>query len=247
MTFSICVREPYEDDSGDEHIRFGVAVTTRLPCVGTLCPFVSEAGAVATQSLVNVELGHKGIEYIDDGIAVDDALSALLNADPGAPQRQLHGIDANGTFVFSGDECIDWYGHLEQDTFTVAGNLLAGEDVITATADTYAASIHAAESGPTTDNDSSPLTERLIDALAAGYGEGGDRREDLRVQSAAVTVASTQDRELTPFYHDLRVDASEDPIDELRSTYQLAYEGYAETLRRYGDAYEDDDMATVEE
>ena len=94
MTFSICVRERYTDDDGDDQIRFGVAVTTRLPGVGTLCPFASSDGAVATQSLVNVELGRKGIEYLGDGLAVDDALEALLNADEGSAQRQLHGVDA---------------------------------------------------------------------------------------------------------------------------------------------------------
>ena len=67
MTFSICVRERYTDDDGDDQVRYGVAVTTRLPGVGTLCPFASADGAVATQSLVNVELGRKGIEYLGDG------------------------------------------------------------------------------------------------------------------------------------------------------------------------------------
>ncbi|MFB6198637.1 MAG: DUF1028 domain-containing protein, partial [Halobacteriaceae archaeon] len=130
MTFSICTHETYENDEGDEHDRFGVAVTTRLPCVGTLCPFVSENGAVATQSRVNVDLGRRGIEYIDDGLAVDDALQALLNVDEGAPERQLHGVDANDSFVHSGDECNEWYGHIDESSFTVAGNLLTGEGVI---------------------------------------------------------------------------------------------------------------------
>ncbi len=74
MTFSICVREAYETDDGDSHQRFGIAVTTRLPGVGTLCPFVSERGAVATQSLVNVELGERGLEYVEDGLAVDNVV-----------------------------------------------------------------------------------------------------------------------------------------------------------------------------
>ena len=90
MTFSICVRERYTDDAGDDQLRFGVAVTTRLPGVGTLCPFVSADGAVATQSRVNIELGRKGIAYLADGVAVDDALDALLNADEGRDRRQLH-------------------------------------------------------------------------------------------------------------------------------------------------------------
>ena len=140
MTFSICVRETYRNADGEQHQRFGVAVTTRIPGVGTLCPFVSENGAVATQSLVNVDLGRKGIAYVDDGLAVSDALEALLNADDGAPQRQLHGVDAEDTFAFSGEECVDWFGHDEYDHFTVAGNMLVGESVLEAVADTYEAS-----------------------------------------------------------------------------------------------------------
>lgn len=232
MTFSICVYEPYEGEHGTEHDRFGVAVTTRLPGVGTLCPFVSEQGAVATQSLVNVELGRKGIEYIDDGLSVDDALSSLLNADEGASNRQLHGVDTERSFTFSGDDCMGWYGHLSDDGFTVAGNLLTGEAVIQSTADAY----RADRGGD------APLAKRLIEALAAGQAEGGDKREDLRVQSAAVKVATTESSEVTPFYNDLRVDASLEPIEDLKRTYELAFEGYETSMERYEEAYEDDDL-----
>jgi uncharacterized Ntn-hydrolase superfamily protein len=237
MTFSICVREEYEDDDGEEQTRFGVAVTTRLPAVGTLCPFASENGGVATQSLVNVELGRKGVEYLDDGLAVDDALQSLLNADEGAAQRQLHGVDSEGTFAFSGEECKDWYGHLERDGFTVAGNLLTGESVIEATADAYDSSR----------DDDAPLAERLIDALEAGHAEGGDKREELHVQSAALLVETTEDREMEPYYDDLRVDATETPIEDLRETYELAAEGFEMAVERYEEAYEADEMAETED
>ncbi|MEF8758010.1 MAG: DUF1028 domain-containing protein [Halobacteriales archaeon] len=241
MTFSITVREPYEDDEGTEQLRFGVAVTTRLPAVGTLCPFASENGAVATQSLVNVELGRKGVEYLDDGLAVEDALQALLNADDGAPQRQLHGVDADGEFVFSGEECRPWYGHTSGDGYTVAGNLLTGESVIEETERAYV------EAAPTHDGpdetEAAPLAERLIDALAAGHAEGGDKREDLRVQSAALIVERTEDREMEPYYEDLRVDATETPIEDLRETYELAAEGFEAAVQRYEEEYEDDDEA----
>ena len=222
MTFSICVREPYtDDDDGNDQHRFGVAVTTRLPTVGTLCPFASENGAVATQSLVNVELGRKGIQYVDDGLAVEDALQALLNADDGAAQRQLHGVDADGTFVFSGEECNGWYGHHEGDGYTVAGNLLVGEAVVEATAAAYEASAPHLDGG----GDAAPLAERLVDALAAGHAEGGDKREELPVQSAALVVRTTEERDLVPAYDDLRVDATETPIEDLRATYEQAVRG----------------------
>ncbi|WP_459194383.1 DUF1028 domain-containing protein [Halosimplex sp. J119] len=243
MTFSICVRESYTDESGAEQTRFGVAVTTRLAGVGTLCPFASEYGAVATQSLVNVDLGRKGIEYLEDGLAVEDALESLLNADDGRPQRQLHGVGAEGEFAFSGEECRPWYGHVVGDNYTVAGNLLTGEDVVEATATAYEASVApAVPSDPTTDADA-PLAERLIDALAAGHELGGDKREDLHVQSAALLVRTTEDREMTPYYDDLRVDATETPIEDLRETYGLAKEGYEMAMARYADDYEDDENA----
>jgi uncharacterized Ntn-hydrolase superfamily protein len=243
MTFSICVRERYEDD-GEEQTRFGVAVTTRLPGVGTLCPFASENGAVATQSLVNVELGRKGVEYLDDGLAVEDALEALLNADEGSEQRQLHGVDADGEFAFSGEQCKPWFGDRIGDNYTVAGNLLTGEAVIEATADAYEGTAPPAELGEVADR---PLSARLIDALAAGHAEGGDKREDLPVQSAAVLVETTEHHEFEPYYNNLRVDATETPIEDLEETYEQAARGFEMALERYEDAYEDDDMDAAEE
>jgi uncharacterized Ntn-hydrolase superfamily protein len=225
MTFSICVREEYTDEAGDRQTRYGVAVTTRLPGVGTLCPFASENGAVATQSLVNVELGRKGVEYLEDGLSVEDALQSLLNADDGSRQRQLHGVDAEGTFTFSGEECKDWYGHTSGTNYTVAGNLLTGEAVIDAVASTYEAEAFG----------DAPLAERLIDALEAGHEEGGDKREGLPVQSAALLVETTEDQEFEPYYNDLRVDATETPIGDLRETYEEAARGQEIILEQYGD------------
>ncbi|MFB6086903.1 MAG: DUF1028 domain-containing protein [Haloarculaceae archaeon] len=230
MTFSICVRERYTDEDGEEQTRFGVAVTTRLVGVGTMCPFASENGAVATQSVVNIDLGRKGIEYMDDGLAVEDALQSLLNADDGSAERQLHGVGHDGEFAFSGDECNPWYGHAVGDNYTVAGNLLAGESVVDSVAETYESAAPAP--GESADE---PLARRLVDALAAGHAEGGDKREELHVQSAALVVTDTEDREMDPYYNDLRVDASETPIQDLGDTLELAREGYEMVLDRWSE------------
>ena len=275
MTFSICVHEPYTDEEGTDQHRFGVAVTTRLAGVGTLCPFASEHGAVATQSLVNVELGRKGLEYLADGLAVEDALEALLNADDGTPNRQLHGVDADGSFVFSGEECKPWFGHHDgsdavEGHYTVAGNLLTGEDVVESVAEAYEerAPQRSAESraetegtretapsgdaGPT-DHDTdagdgpAPLPERLVDALEAGHEAGGDKREELTVQSAALAVEDTEERAFDRVDTDLRVDATETPIADLRATYEMAVEGYWDAMAKYRTAYEDDEMSGTSE
>ncbi|MUV61750.1 DUF1028 domain-containing protein [Halobacterium sp. CBA1126] len=223
MTFSICVREPYED-AGDQQYRFGVAVTTRLPAVGVPCPHVNEYGAVATQSLTNERLGSKGVEYLADGLGVEDALQGLLNADDGSPSRQLHGVGRDGEFAFSGEECNGWFGHAIGDNYTVAGNLLTGEAVVARTAAKYEEVAFGDE----------PLAKRLVDALGAGQAAGGDKREDLTVQSAAVKVVDTGADD-QPYYDDLRVDASEDPVVDLRETYRLAKQGYEDALERYED------------
>jgi uncharacterized Ntn-hydrolase superfamily protein len=229
VTFSVCVREPYEDD-GDQQYRFGVAITTRLPAVGVPCPHVNEYGAVATQSVTNERLGSKGIEYLADGLGVEDALQGLLNADDGSPTRQLHGVSRDGAFTFSGDECNGWYGHASGENYTVAGNLLDGEAVVDRTAEKYEDVAFG----------DAPLAKRLIDALGAGQAAGGDKRDDLTVQSAAVTVVDTgaDDRS---YYDDLRVDATEDPIVDLRETFRLAKQGYEDALERYGDDADEED------
>lgn len=233
MTFSICVREPDEDEDGEEQTRYGVAVTTRLPSVGTLCPFANEHGAVATQSFVNVSLGRRGVEYLADGLSVEDALQSLLNADEEASQRQLHGVDSDGEFAFSGAECKEWFGHTVGDGYTVAGNLLTDESVIEETAAAYEGSR----------GEDRPLAARLIDALEAGHEAGGDRREELHVQSAALLVRRTDDRgpEERPFYDDLRVDATETPIADLRETYDLASEGYEMAMERAEEREEEEE------
>jgi uncharacterized Ntn-hydrolase superfamily protein len=256
VTFSICVRETDTDETGEEQTRFGVAVTTRLPAVGTLCPFASENGAVATQSLVNVELGRRGVEYLDDGLAVEDALQALLNADEGREQRQLHGVDAEGTFAFSGAECQGWFGHRVGENYTVAGNLLTGESVLDATAAAYESGLAGGdggsgdrdesdgggsgaradgENGDGGDGGEDTLAKRLIDALEAGHEAGGDKREELEVQSAALLVTTTAEEAPRPYYDDLRVDATRTPIADLRETYELAKEGYETAVAKYQD------------
>ena len=216
MTFSICVREAYVDDEGNEQTQFGVAVTTRLPGVGARCPFATEHGAISTQSVINPELGRKGVAYLADGLAIEDALQALLNADEGASDRQVHGVGEDGRFAFTGEGCAPWCGQEVGSNYTVAGNHLTGPTVVEATAESYEGS----------DRDD-PLPERLIEALAAGASEGGDDRVDeLPVQSAAVRVATTESFVKTPASHDLRVDATEQPIEDLRETYREAVRGF---------------------
>src|SRR5215470_15588147 len=83
-TFSITARDR-------ETGAFGVAVATARPNVGSLVPWVSPRGAIATQARVNTDLGRQGLALLAQGVPVDVALSALLRKDIERDIRQVHG------------------------------------------------------------------------------------------------------------------------------------------------------------
>lgn len=200
-TFSIAARDP---DTG----AFGVAVSTALVGVGALCPFVSENAAVATQSYVKVSHGRNAVELVDRGVSVSTACETLLEDDPHDTYRQLHGVTADDSFRYTGADCVDWAGDTAGDDYTVAGNMLDGADVVEEVRRGYA------------DADGE-FADRLIAALEAGQAAGGDKRGKI---SAALLVAAPEPK----LYHNLRVDNSDAPIDELREAYDLAVETEAE-------------------
>src|SRR5437660_12262914 len=124
-TFSITARDR-------EAGAFGVAVATARPNVGSLVPWVSARGAIATQARVNTELGRQGLALLAQGVPVDVALSALLRKDGDREIRQVHGLDAERAFCHTGTGCVPWCGHQAGEAFTVAGNMLVDPEVLAA-------------------------------------------------------------------------------------------------------------------
>ncbi|MCL4351700.1 MAG: DUF1028 domain-containing protein [Firmicutes bacterium] len=187
--------------------QLGVAVSTKVPAVGMLCPFVeSGVGAIATQSFVNPYLGIWGLDHLRHGHSAQETIEALMTADPGIAFRQVSIVDAHGNSVaFSGDQCDGWYGHYTGPNYAIAGNMLVGSETLLAMQASFVSS-HSA---------SLPLVERLLTALQAGQDAGGDKRGR---QSAAVKVYH---HEAYPLL-DLRVDEHPDPVPELVRIYQVA-------------------------
>ena len=100
---------------------------------------------------------------------------------------------------------MPWCGHEQADEFTIAGNMLAGPDVVAAMARAFRAS----------DGERRDLSERLLMALEAGQAAGGDKRGK---QSAALLVAAIREPRM---YHNLRVDDHADPVAELRRVWAV--------------------------
>ena len=201
MTWSIVAR-----DAGGA---FGVAVSSRFFAVGMLCAHArSGVGALATQALVNPHYGPWGLDFLSRSVPPDEVIKKITEKDQGREHRQVHMIDAKGRIAaHTGSACIDWCGHLAGEGFSVAGNMLAGPQVIDATARSYKK------------NYPMNFAERLLSALEAGEAAGGDKRGK---QAAALRIHTTEDY---PFL-DIRVDDHEDPIGELRRLYEKSLERF---------------------
>ncbi|MBG9387433.1 DUF1028 domain-containing protein [Caenimonas aquaedulcis] len=201
MTWSIIAR----DASG----ALGIAIASRFFAVGALCPHIrSGVGAVATQALVNPMYGPQVLDALEEGLTPQQAIERVTAADEGRDLRQVHVVDAQGrTAQYTGKTCVEWCGHTQGDGFSVAGNMLAGAAVIADTAQAFR------------ENDALPFAERLIAALAAGEGAGGDKRGK---QAAAVLIYTTE----SYCALDLRVDDHEEPMQELRRLYDKSLERF---------------------
>jgi uncharacterized Ntn-hydrolase superfamily protein len=201
MTWSIVAR--------DEDGALGVAVASRFFAVGALCPYArSGVGAVATQALVNPGYGPALLDALARGDAPARAIDALAAADAGAAHRQVHAIDAHGVAAaFTGDACLPWCGDAADAGVSVAGNMLAGPEVVRDTLEAYRARADL------------PFALRLVVAMQAGEAAGGDHRGK---QAAALTVVTSEDYPAL----DLRVDDHAEPLCELRRLYDVSLERF---------------------
>jgi uncharacterized Ntn-hydrolase superfamily protein len=201
MTWSIVAR----DATG----AMGVIVASRFFAVGALCPHAhAGVGALSTQALVNPLYGQRGLSLLAHGNAPAEVVRQLIAADPGREHRQVHVIDIEGTIAaHTGVECIEWCGHVTGEGFSVAGNMLAGPQVIEETAQAFDAGREL------------PFAERLLAAMVAGENAGGDKRGK---QAAALLICTT---EAYPTL-DLRVDDHADPLAELHRLYVKSLERF---------------------
>ncbi len=199
-TYSLAARDPQNGD-------FGIVVQSKFPAVGVMVPWAkADIGAVATQAWANTSYGPRGLELLRKGKSVSETLRILLSDDDNAEHRQVGIVDAKGNAIaHTGDECMEWAGHLTGNGFTCQGNILTGEAVIVSMVEAY----------EQTEGD---LIDKLFASLKAGQAAGGDRRG---MQSAAILVVREKGgyEGGTDRYVDVRVDDHQDPIKELERVF----------------------------
>lgn len=216
-TFSIAAVDPGTGESG-------VAVTTRVPCVGNGVPWVrAGVGAVATQAFTRTAYGVELLDLLEQGVPPDEALAQAIADDTLADRRQVGMVALDGSAAqHTGEGTNPWAGHRAGLNYAVQGNLLVGPQVVDAVAEAFEAS----------DGHPRHLADRLISALAAGQAVGGDARKG-RLQSAAVVVADPRpdrSRRADGITAHINVCEHPMPVAELRRIYNAISQtlGYRE-------------------
>ncbi len=206
-TFSIVARDPATGE-------LGVAVQSHWFSVGSVVPWAEAGvGAVATQSFTEPSYGPKGLALMKKGVDPKEALAQLLAADAQREVRQVAFVDGNGRVaVHTGAKCIPGAGHHVGAGYTTEANLMLTNEVPEAMAKAYEAA-------------KGPLAERMLAALFAAQGVGGDVRGK---QSAALLVvrAKATDKPWTDRIVDLRIEDHPEPLKEMQRllTLHRAYE-----------------------
>lgn len=189
---------------------WGVAVQSKFPAVGAVVPWAEpEVGAVATQALANVSYGPRGLVLLREGLAADDVVERLTEADDDRDHRQLGVVDARGrAATYTGSACLAWAGGVTGAGYAAQGNILVSEETVSALAGTFEATAGQA------------LAVRLLEALAAAQLAGGDRRGQ---QSSALYVVRRNSGygASSDVLVDLRVDDHPAPIEELRRLWGI--------------------------
>jgi uncharacterized Ntn-hydrolase superfamily protein len=210
-TFSIIAFDPATNE-------LGVGVQSRAFAAGAAVPYAKpRIGAVATQASANRLYGPKAIALLEQGLSPTEVVKTITDEDPGRDTRQVAVIDTKGrSAVYTGKRVIDrnvdpkdlvhyggYAGHVTGRNFSVQGNTLASEAVVTAMAEAY-------------EHGKGSMAERLMDALDAGQAKGGDMRG---MQSAGILIVRPipQNSESTvERIVDIRVDDATNPFTELR-------------------------------
>jgi uncharacterized Ntn-hydrolase superfamily protein len=205
-TFSIAA---VDSETGES----GVAVTTRVACVGNGVPWVrAGVGAVATQASTRTEYGAELLDMLEEGLSPEEALARATAGDEGRDRRQVGVVSLDGRAAqHTGSGPGAWAGHRSGPYYAAQGNVLVGPEVIEAVAEAFERS----------EGSNRHLADRLIEALRAGQQVGGDRRVG-RLQSAAVIVVDPREgMARRPDGQTVHINVCEHatPVAELRRIY----------------------------
>lgn len=188
--------------------QLGVATASFCLAAGGLVPHLRRGvGAAAVQAGSPVGWGEKVLDLLGSGMSAAEVCN-LLGSTPEGEGAQVAIVDQHGNVAaLSGGALEREAGDARGLGVCVAANLMEQRGVPAAAVDAYFTSAATTLSG------------RLLDALIAADGMGGDVRGR---QSAALGVVSGAGDKAAPGEElDLRVDDSRRPVSELGRLHRL--------------------------
>jgi uncharacterized Ntn-hydrolase superfamily protein len=202
-TFSIL---GYDPETGE----VGGAVQSRVFTLTGVLTADADAGIVATQAIVDVSYGPKGIELLKKGMSPDAIVKQIWENDPDpVPDRwtkqgrQFAVMNLKGeAATFTGPKATPWAGGKLGKHSAAQGNILAGPQVVDAMIKAF-------------EETKGHLSMRFMAALEAGQAAGGDTRG---MQAASMVIVKKGGGNWLNNDTVLRfqVDDQENPYKELR-------------------------------
>jgi uncharacterized Ntn-hydrolase superfamily protein len=197
--------------------RLGLGVASYSITIGMYCIGAARANTGVSITLGAPNPGNNALagRLLAQGFTSAQALAQLIGNDPESDYRQIGVMDREGNVAaHSGAMTRPWCGHLADKDYVALGDMLAGQEVLDAIVEGYAA------------DPAANLEERLLAALEAGRDAGGQVGNGGRLpeRSAAIVVFGIFDYS----DWDLRVDANDKAVEELRRVHEEfeLYAGY---------------------
>ena len=173
-------------------------------------------GAIHTQSYYIQANQNYASDLMDLGLPPSDIIDLLVENDihnnPGIRQYGIVDLEENGrSSAFTGENCIDYKGHITGATYSIQGNILLGEHVLNQMESNFL-------------NTEGPLSDKLMAAMQGANIPGADTRclsDSISSLSSFIRVANPEDNSNNVFL-DLRVNntlGQSEPIDLLQSMY----------------------------
>jgi len=197
MTFSLVAR-------CEKTGMFGVAISSSSPAVAARCSYAQAGvGAVASQNVTDPTLGPLALRLMEQGLGAADAMQQVVARGRFIDYRQVLAVDRAGqTAIHSGPRALGIWSSAQGRNVAAGGNMLANAQVPQAMVEAFQSA-------------SGPFGDRLIAAMRAGLGAGGEAGP---VHSAGLKLV---DRVNWPVA-DLRCDWSLDcPIEALAAIWAI--------------------------
>jgi uncharacterized Ntn-hydrolase superfamily protein len=209
-TFSICAVDPLTGEVGSA----GASCIENSRIISDIHPGV---GVIHTQAYYIAGNQNYAESLMDEGVAPSAIIDSMIANDIfDDPSFRQYGVvdlvDGGRSAGYTGENTMDWKGHLTGPTYAIQGNILLGPEIL----DNMEANFLATEGN---------LGCKLMSALQGAKVPGADTRcaeFDISALSSFLRVARPTD-EPGNFLIDLRVFDVEgdsiDPIDSLQTLY----------------------------